>query len=282
MREKIKEYIIITIGIIIVAFGLTYFLVPSKLAVGGVTGLALVVNSIFPNISIGAIMITVNILLFIVGFALIGPQFGAKTIYASFGLSGMVWIIDTFAPMKEPLTDDLLINLFYGILISAIGMAIVFFQNASTGGTDIVAKILNKYFHINIGKALLLSDFLITLMAGMAFGIKLGMYALLGVIMNGFLIDNVIEGFNIKKNVYIVSNYPKEIKKFIIEELDRGVTLYIAEGGYTEEPKYVIMAVMSKRQYILLRKYVKDIDNKAFILVSNVHEVLGEGFSVNE
>lgn len=281
MKSIIKDYITITIGVIIVALGLTFFLVPADLAVGGVTGLAMVINSIYPQLSIGPMMIIMNLILFIIAFILIGRQFGAKTIYASFALSGTIWIIDVFVPIYEPLVDDMFLNLFFGILIQGIGMAIIFYQNASTGGTDILAKILNKFLHIEIGKALLISDFIITFLAGLTFGLELGLYALLGVIMNAFVIDNVIEGLNIKISISIITSYPEEIKKFINKDLNRGATIYRGEGSYTNVDRIVITTVMNKKEFIKLKKFIKKKDKDAFAMISNVREVLGNGFDID-
>ncbi|MDO6353698.1 YitT family protein [Caloramator sp. CAR-1] len=276
--KKIKEYILITIGLVFVAAGIEYFLVPNDLAAGGVSGLAIVINYYFPSISVGTFMLAANIILFIVAFILIGPSFGAKTIYASLGLSGIIWVMEKFFPIAKPLTNNLLLELIYGILISGVGMGIVFNQNASTGGTDIIAKILNKFFHFNIGKALLISDLVVTLGALITFGAEKGMYALLGVILNGAVIDEVIQGINTVKEVKIISSKNEEIKKFILDELGRGVTIYYARGGFTNEEKDMLVVLLSRREFIKLREFIKDIDERAFITVSNVHEVFGEGF----
>lgn len=278
MRKAVKEYAFITAGIMLVAAGVYYFLVPSNLAAGGVSGLAMVINKFVPTLPVGLLMLLMNIILFIIAFIIIGPNFGAKTIYASLGLSGMIWFFEKFAPIKNAMTDDLLLNLLFGILIGGIGMGIIFNQNASTGGTDIIAKIINKFFHIDIGKSLLMSDFIITLMAGFTFGAEIGMYALLGVIINGYVIDEVIQGITICKQVTVISSKGSEIKKFIIEELQRGVTVYEAKGAYTGETREVLMTIVSRREFIKLRNFIKETDNKAFITINNVHEVLGEGF----
>ena len=279
--NKMREYIIITMGVIIVAFGLSFFLVPADLATGGVTGFAMVINSIFSQLSIGAIMLVMNVILFIVAFILIGPQFGAKTIYASLALSGSIWISESIFQIKDPLVEDMFLNLFFGILVQGIGMAIIFYQNASTGGTDIVAKILNKFFHINMGKALFVSDFLITLLAGLTFGLELGLYALLGVILNAFVIDNVIEGLGLKIHVSVLTSKFERVRQFVNEEIGRGATIYEAEGAYTREKKRVITVVMNKREFIKLKQFVQEIDENAFLIASHVREVLGRGFNMD-
>lgn len=278
MKTKIKEYIFITIGLLLVAAGIYYFLAPSNLAVGGVSGLAIIINKYIPYVSVGALMLIMNLILLVIGFFLIGPGFGLKTIYASIGLPAFTWLFQTFLPISKPISNDLFLVLLFGIGLSGIGIAIVFNENASTGGTDIVAKIINKYFHVDMGKSMLMADFLITLAAGLAFGAQAGMYALLGVILNGFIIDNVINGWNISKQVTIISSKGHEIKEFIISELERGVTIYDAKGAYSGEAKEVLITIMSRREFIKLKTFMKEIDNKVFITVSDVHEVLGEGF----
>lgn len=278
MWKAIRDYLMITLGNLLVAVGIYYFLVPNNLAAGGVSGLAMVIEAYVPSVPIGLLMLGMNVILFIIAFLLLGPGFGAKTIYCSLGLSATIWLLEKLLPISKPLTGDLFIELIIGIAISAIGMGIVFNQNASTGGTDIIAKILNKYFYIDIGKALLLSDFLITLAAAFTFDLRIGMYALLGVVINGLLIDNVIDGLNLCRQVVIISSKSEEIKKYILETLGRGATIYSAKGAYTDEDKEIITSIVSRKEFIRLKNLVKAIDDKAFMIVNNAHETLGEGF----
>ncbi|MBU3156138.1 YitT family protein [Clostridium estertheticum] len=278
MKRIIKEYILITVGIALVALGLYFFLIPNDLAVGGVSGLAMVINQYMPGLTIGALMFVLNVVLFIVGFMFIGSSFGVRTMYASFGLSGMIWVLEKLFPMSGSITNDIFLELIFGILIGAVGMGMVFNQNASTGGTDIIAKMLNKYFHLEIGKSLLIADLFITILAGVAFGPRIGMYALLGVIINGYTVDAVIAGINNCKKVEVVSSKGEEIKRFIIEDLNRGATLYMAKGAYTNDEKEIITTVLGKKQFIKLKNHIKEIDKTAFIITYNVHETVGEGF----
>ncbi len=278
MNKKFKEYLIITLGFIIVALGLTVFLIPSNLAVGGVTGLSMIIHTHFNFLSVGFLLILINSILFIIAFFTLGPAFGSKSIYASLGLSASIWFIQKIFPAMKPLTDDLFINLIFGMLVSSTGMSLVLYQNASTGGTDILAKILNKFMHIPIGRSLLFVDFFITILAGLTFGPRLGLYALLGVIMNGMIIDNMIAGLGTKINVHIVCNNPEIIREFITKNLLRGATVYKAEGAYTNEPKTVIVAVMSKREFIRLKKHIELNEPSAFVTANVVHTVLGQGF----
>ncbi len=276
--KVIKDYFLVTLGTLILTFGLSMFLIPSDLAVGGITGFSMVVNKVFPAVSIGSTMFISNIVLFILGFLLIGKQFGAKTIYASFTLSGLIFIFEKVIVIESPLVQDTFLNLFFGILISGIGMAIVFYQNASTGGTDIIAKIINKYFGIEIGKSLLMADVVVVSLAMNFYGLEPGLYALFGVIMNAYLIDNIIEGINLKINVKVITTESNKLQKFIIEELNRGATVYDAKGAFTNKPQCIISTVLTKREFIKIKAFIKESDPYAFVTVSNVKEVIGEGF----
>ncbi len=180
--------------------------------------------------------------------------------------------------MKKPLTNDILIQLILGVIISAIGMGIVFNQNASTGGTDIIAKILNRFWGIDLGRGVLISDLSITLAAGFAYGLQIGLYSLLGVLLNGLVIDAAIESMNIRKQVVIVSNYSEIINDYIIKSLGKGATLYEAKGGFTGSDKEVLVTILSRKDFVLLKNLINSIDKNAFIIVHNVHEVIGEGF----
>lgn len=276
--KKLRDYIVITIGFIFVALSLQLFLVPNRIAAGGVSGIAIIVNSIFPFLDVGMLMLVMNGILFIVAFVVIGNKFGAKSIYASLGLSGALWIMDNLKILSKPVTNDLLLASIFGTLLSGIGMAMVFNQNASTGGTDIIAKILNKFFHIDMGKSLLAVDFVVTLFAGITFGANAALYSLLCVIMNGYVIDNVIEGANVCKEVLVISSKIDDISRYIIEELDRGCTIFDGRGGYSGADTRILYTVLYRKQFIKLKNFIKGVDRKAFITVSETHEVLGEGF----
>lgn len=277
--KQIKDFIMLNIGLLLVAIGIYYFLVPNNLAAGGVSGLAMVINQYVPAAPIGLLMLGMNVFLFILAFFMIGKEFAVKTVYSSFALSGMVWILELIYPISAPiLQDDLFIQLLFGILIGAIGMAMVFNMNGSTGGTDIIAKIFNKYFHIPIGKGVLMADFFITLFAAVTFGPRIGMYAILGVILNGLVIDLVIEGFSMVKQLAIITSKTDVVTEYILKELGRSATLYAAKGAYTGHDKEVITVIVSQKEFFRLKNFVKHVDPRAFITVSNVHEALGEGF----
>jgi len=279
MRGKIKKFMIVNIGLIILTCGMYFFLIPSNLAVGGTTGLAMVISYLVPEIPISIFLGIINVFLLILAFIIFGKAFGANTIYSSLAISGMLAVLEFTIPMNQPFTDDLFINLIFGIFITGVGMGIVFNQNASTGGTDIIAKIINKFAHIDIGKSLLIADFFIVLFASFVFGARLGMYALLGVVINSFVIDKMISGFNIKINMLIISDEYESINKFILDEVGRGTTIYHATGGYSEEEKSILNTIVSRREYIRIRDFVRSKDERAFLSISYITEVEGEGFT---
>ena len=277
MKEGLREYILILIGVFLVAISLEYLFIPNNIAAGGLTGLAIVINHYIPSISTGPLVFIMDLFLFVIGFIFLGKNFGVKTIVSSFSLAGMMTIIETYFNPKA-ITNDLMLAAIFGTFITAIGMAIVFNANASTGGTDTIAKILNKFFHIDIGKSLLAVDFIVTLLGAVTFGINIGLYGLLSVIINGIAIDKVIEGFQVCKEVTVISTKSDEIGKFIMDELERGCTFLKGVGGFSGKDTYILYAVLGRNEFIKLKQYISKIDPKAFITVGEVHEVMGEGF----
>lgn len=279
--EELKNYAIITFGVILVAIALVYFYAPNNLAAGGLSGVALIVNHLIPGITIGGMLFVGNAILYIIAFLIIGPEFGFKTIYASFGLSAIIWFMEKFFK-PEAITNDLMLAAIFGTMFAAVGMAIVFNANASTGGTDIIAKILNKYTTLNIGISLLTVDFLVTLLAGLIFGLDTGFYALLCVLVNGPMIDKLISIFNAKKQVTVVSDKNIEISTFIKENLDRGCTHLKSANELNGSSKDIIYTVLEKKQMGKLKEFIQSIDKDAFVTVAHIEEVTGKGFPVIE
>lgn len=206
--KGLQEYIVVTIGVILVAIGIQYFFAPNDIAGGGLSGLALIINHYVPSVSMGIIIFIGNLILFAISFILIGGDFGLKTIYASFMLSVVIDFMDKILN-STALTTNLLAAVIVGTLVTAIGLAMVFATNASTGGTDILAKILNKYTTFNIGISLLIVDLFVAIMGGFTFGIKKGIYSMLVIVLNGLLIDRVIEKIEKKKNIKEQENEEK-------------------------------------------------------------------------
>ncbi len=276
--EKSREFLLINLGLALVAAGIHFFKIPNHFATGGVSGIAIVTQHFFPNINVGPIMLIINILFLVAGYAMIGRNFGSKTVYSSLMLSAMVWFLDKIFPMNMPFTKDTMLELILAILLPAVGSAITFNQNASTGGTDIVAKVLNKLTDIDIGKALLIADFVITILAGFVYGIRIGMYSFLGLIFKAFLIDSVIENLNLRKQLVIISSKPDLIQNYILNVLHRGATVHIAHGAFTDHEEHVITTVVTRAQAVSLRKYIREIDPGSFITITNTSEIIGKGF----
>lgn len=276
--KKLKEYLFITLGIFLVAIAIEFFLAPNKIAAGGVSGIAIIINYYIPALSIGIVILICNLILFITAFIVIGSKFGGKTIYASLGLSAILWSIDQFITPSMIPTHDLMLASIFGTFISGIGMGIVFNQNASTGGTDILAKIINRFTYLEIGKSLLSVDIIITLFCGVAFGAEIAMYAVLSVLFNGYIIDYIIDGFKVCKQIIIISSEYKEITRYIIDVMERGCTKFHGKGGFSDDDTFILYTVLNRKEFIRLKQYIKEVDARAFIIVSEAHEVLGEGF----
>jgi len=277
-KQTLKEYLFIALGTFIVAFGVYYFMVPENLATGGVSGLAIVLNS-YINIPISFINLILNIILFIVGFIFLGKEFGGKTIFSVFFLSFFMYVMETFFPANHPVTDEILLNLLCGIVISAMGLSIVFNQNASTGGTDIIAKIFNKYFNMGMGNGLMAADIIVVVFAFFTYGLQTGVVGAFGWFVNGVVVNYFIDGFSVKNEVVVISDKPEEIKQYIFSKLDRGVTVYKAEGGFTNDEKDIIVTILERKEYFVLKKELKIIDPNVFVIVRTVQEVYGFGFS---
>lgn len=277
MMNKIKDYFLVTLGVAIVAIGLEYFFFPLDIAAGGVSGLALAINQLI-NINPSILVFIFNIVLFALAFLVIGSSFGAKSIYATFMLSIIMWFIETFLK-PTGITDNYVLACVFGSAVLALGTAITFYQDASTGGTSIIAKILNKYLHIPVGQGLLLSDCTVTLLAIYSFGVEKGLFGLLSAILIGNLIDRFIAGLNPVKQVFIITNKEDLVVKFINDEINRGCTILTGKGGYTREDMTVIYTVLTSKQFITLKQFIKLNNPEAFLTVSESTEAVGKGFS---
>ncbi|MGL4109526.1 YitT family protein [Clostridium sp. LP20] len=274
--KKLKEYGIITFGVLLVVISFELFFFPNNIASGGVSGLALVIHDML-GIESGIIMFICNAILFIIAFIFIGGSFGIKSIYASFGLSGVLAFIEkNWTPVA--VTDNLILATVFGSAILALGTAIMLTQDASTGGTSIIAKMLNKYCHIDFGKGLLIADSIVILMAMYTFGMELGLVGLLSVYLTGTLIDKFIDGFNSCKQVTIFTEKEELVVNYIMKDVDRGCTIFKGKGGYTGKENSVILTILSRRQFIQLKQFMIINDPEAFITVSATTEVLGKGF----
>ena len=273
MKSQLKSFLYIIAGVIMVAVGIHFFLLPSKLSIGGATGMALVLSKYIP-LSTGALLVVVNIVLFALGFLIIGNKFGVKTVCTSLGLSATVWLLEIFIPIKEPIVHNTFLQLIIAVLLYGTGAGLVLNQYASTGGSDIFAMIFQKYTGLDLGKGCLITDFVITLFAGFAYGTEIALFSLVGVIMNGLVIDSTIEGMNSSKYCVINTDNPEALCKFLVE-LGRSANVYKATGAFTKAERSVIQTVMSRRDFVKLKNFLSKNDEKAFMVVTNAHSVFG-------
>ncbi|MFH5837031.1 YitT family protein [Proteiniclasticum sp. C24MP] len=277
--KKYKEYVLITFGSALVALAIQLFFVPNQIAPGGVSGIGLVLNSVTPLVSVSTYVIILNIILFLLAFRLLGGGFGFKTIYASFSLSIIMWIIENII-RPENITDDLMLASILGILLLGTGLGIVFNQDASTGGTDILAKILNKYTHLSMGLSMTIIDLIVVVLVAFFFGLERGLYAGLATFLNGIVINRVVGGFNEKKQVFIITRDKEEVKSFIVNDIQRGATIFSGEGGFSGAENHVIYTVLSTKEFVHLKMYLREHHPDSFVTVSSTTEVLGQGFSM--
>ena len=278
LRENIREYVLITLGTVIVALSVYFFKFPNHFSTGGVSGLAIVLGQVFPAASPGAYVFIVNQLLLLAGFLVFGKSFGVRTAYVSLLLSGLTWGLEYIVPLSHPMTNEPLLELIFMVALHAIGSAILFNLQASSGGTDIVAMILRKYTNLNIGNALLCVDISIAVLAGVVFGIETGLFSVLGLALKAVMVDMVLENINVHKAFQIITSKPDEITSFITGELKRGATRINGEGAYTHEDKTIILTVVNRAQAVKLRKHARNVDANCFILITNTTEIIGNGF----
>lgn len=271
-----RDYLGITVGATITAVGLNMFLVPNKIAAGGVSGLATVLHYLL-DWPVGLIMLAFNIPLFIAGIKIMGARYGLNTL---FGAGALAVAIDVTAPFTPILTSDLLLSSLYGGVVCGIGMGLVFRSKGNTAGTALAAVILNKLLGIRIGQAMMAADFFVIVFAGVAFkSAELALYALISMFVTGQIIDLVQEGPSSSKAFFIMSNQQDKVAEAILSEMDRGVTRFQATGGYTGQPREMLLCVVSTSEVTQLKELIYEIDSKAFVIVTSAHEVLGEGFT---
>ena len=277
MKSKLKNFSLLTISTLIMAVGIYFFKFANNFTFGGITGIAVLVAKFFP-ISASDFSFVVNILLLIIGWIVLGKSFAEKTAYSTILLSISLSLLERIYPMSHPLTNEPLLELIFAILLPALGSAILFNIGASSGGTDVIAMILKKYTSVDIGKGLMISDLFFTLAGFLVFNVKTGLYSLFGLIMRSALIDNFIESFNRSKYFHVVTSNATCICDFIQNDLQRGATIVNATGAFTGDDKYIILTVLSPSQAVKLRNFIKEHDPKAFLLVSNISEIIGKGF----
>lgn len=278
----IKDYLVITVGIFIAAVAVYFFLVPSGVTVGSASGFGVVLSYFIP-LPLSVITFVINLILLLVGFILIGKDFGIKTVYSSLSLSGFLAVFEVIFPDQGPIMGDQFVDMICYLFVIAVGQAILFKCNASSGGLDIVGKIINKFFRVELGKAISMAGICVALMSAFTSDIKSVVLSVLGTYLSGIILDHFIFGFNIKKRVCIISkSKEKEIKEFILYQLHSGATLYEATGAYDSKKRNEIIAIVDKNEYSKLMNFILKVDPEAFVTVYNVNEVIYKPKIINE
>ena len=267
--DIIKEIIILTVAVAIIAAAVFFFLVPSHTSVSSISGLGIVLSNFIP-LPLSAITMVLNVVLLIIGFLTCGKEFGAKTVYTSILLPLFLGLFELLFPDFESMTGSQELDVLCYILVVSIGLSILFNRNASSGGLDIVAKILNKYLHIELGRAMSLAGMCVALSAAFVYDKKTVVLSVLGTYFNGIVLDNFIFDHNKKRRVCIITEKEEELRKFIINDLHSGATIYEVIGAYNFEKHNEIIAIVDKSEYQKLMTFINREDPKAFITVYNV------------
>lgn len=275
--SKIKYFLTMTFAVLIMAVGIYFFKFTNNFTFGGITGLAVLVTK-FTVMSASDFNLIANVILLIIGALILGKKFGAASTYCTLLLSVSLWVLERVYPMSHPLTNQPLLEFVFALALPSVGSAILFNIGASSGGTDIVAMTLKKYTSINIGNALLVTDFFITVATFFVFDITTGLFAIMGLFLRSTLIDNFIESLNLSKYCTVITSNPRPIAEFIKDELHRGATVVLGQGAFSGNDRYLVMTALNRGQAIKLRNFVKLHDPKAFITITNTSEIIGKGF----
>ena len=271
-KKNLKDFFTITVGDIIVAAAVFFFMLPSHVSVGSGTALAMVLSNFIP-LPVSAMTLILNVVLLIIGYLLIGPEFGFKTVYAALLMPLVMGLFEKIWPNFQSFTQDPVLDVVCYILVVGVGLSMLFSCNASSGGLDIVAKLMNKYLHMDLGKAMSVSGMLVALSSAVCYEPKIVVISLLGTYFGGMVVDQFIFGRNIKRRVCIISEKTQEITQFILHDLHSGATLYDAIGAYNGQERKEIVVIVDKQEYRALMDYLQKTDPKAFVTVIAVNEI---------
>ena len=272
-KENIIDFIMITLGTFIIAISVFFFMMPSNLSVGSVSGLSIVISNFIP-FNVSTISMVINILLLIFGFITIGKEFGIKTVYTSILLPIFIAMFEHLFPNNISLTADQTLDAICYCVIVSIGTAMLFNRNASSGGLDIIGKFLNKYFHLEVGKGIALSGMLVAISSILVYDMKTMIISILATYFSGIVLDNFLFGSTIKKRVCIISQKYQQILDFILNDLHSGATTYHAYGTYSDKMNIEINVIVDKNEYIKLINYITSVDPDAFVTIYAVNEMM--------
>lgn len=268
----VRELAILTGAVAIIAAAVYFFLVPSHASVSSISGLGIVLANFVP-LPLSAITMILNVVLLVIGFLTCGREFGAKTVYTSILLPAFIGLFERLFPNLGSLTDSQELDVLCYILVVSVGLSILFNRNASSGGLDIVAKIMNKYLHMDLGKAMSLSGMCVALSAALVYDKKTVVLSVLGTYFNGIVLDHFIFDNNIKRGVCIITGKEEELRRFIIEDLHSGATVYESYGAYNMQKRREIITIVDKAEYQKLMSYMNREDPQAFITVYTVSDM---------
>lgn len=276
----ICEYGLITFAVLLMDVGIYVFKFPNHFSFGGVSGLAVILNRLL-GISASQINLVINLVLLVFGFIMLGKGFGIKTTYATILSSVVLSLMEWKLPLSGPLTHEPILELLYAIAFPAVAAAILFYVNASGGGTDIIAMVLKKYTTVDIGMALLLTDTVIVMLSFLVFDIPTGLFSVCGLIAKSIFVDQTLDQMKLSKYFTIICTEPAPICAFIKDVLHRSATIYHAEGIYTHEGKTIILCALDPRQAVILQRYIRKIEPSAFIMITKSSETIGKGFQLS-
>lgn len=277
LKKTVKDYLVMVFGTVLISIGVYFFKIPNGFSTGGVSGLATLLGSL-TSITAATWISIFNVALLIIGFIVLGKDTGVRTVFCSLLFTGLTQFLEFVYPLDGPLTNQPLLELIYAMLLTSIGSAMVFFRGGSSGGTDIVALMIRKYFNLNVGKALLCVDALIAVGAFFVFNIQAGLFSVLGLFAKAFLVDGIIESLDSCKCFMIVTSKPDAIINFIIQDMNHSATLVEAKGAFSHDNKFLIYTVCRRIEAIRLQREIKEVDKGAFITITTSSEIIGRGF----
>ncbi len=273
-----KQFGWLNLGTLILAVGVYFFKFPNHFTTGGVSGISIVAAHYIPDLTTATLNLILNVVLLIIGAAFLGKGFGAKTAYSALMSSGLTLLLEKLFPLSAPMTSQPVLELMFAVGLPAVGSAILFNVDASSGGTDIIAMLVKKYSHMNIGLALAIADLIVALGACFAFGMETGLFSLFGLFLKSYMVDAVMDNLRTYKVFQIITDNPDPICKFIMENLHHSATVMDGRGSFTHEERKIIMTVINRSQAIRLQLFVRATDPHSFIAITSSSEIVGKGF----
>lgn len=273
-----KQFGFLNLGTLLTALGVYFFKFPNHFTTGGVSGISIVTAHFLPGITTATLNLILNLVLLIIGLAFLGKSFGIRTAYSAVVSSLLTLLFERLAPMDAPMTTQPVLELMFAVGLPAVGAAMLFNVDASSGGTDIIAMLVKKYSHMNIGLALALADLVVAVGACLTFGMETGLFSLFGLFLKSYMVDAVMDNLRTYKVFQIITANPEPICKFIMEKLHHSATITQGEGSFTHEKRVIIMTVINRSQAIRLQLFVRATDPQSFITITSSSEIVGKGF----